>query len=143
MSTKDERILNPDGGRYPFKVSDEYFDHLTARIMKQIPEEDVKPRMQALSYQNEASGKETKMIDMNKGRHRNLWIRAISIAASLLLIAAVALKFIPMSTTSSPTETLTAEYTDDDYNEDLMTYTMVDNMDIYYYLASDETEEDL
>ncbi len=120
MSTKDSRILNLNGGRYPFKVSDEYFDNLTARIMEQIPEEDV-------------SDKNTKVVDINKNRRRNLWISVVSIAASLALIVTVALNVLP--TTTQNVEEMRAEYTDDDYNEDLMTYTMADNMAVYDYLS--------
>ncbi|MBQ9666541.1 MAG: hypothetical protein IJV33_08715 [Bacteroidaceae bacterium] len=120
MSTKDSRILNQNGGRYPFKVSDEYFDNLTARIMEQIPEEDV-------------SDKNTKVVDINKNRRRNLWISVVSIAASLALIVTVALNVLP--TTTQNVEEMRAEYTDDDYNEDLMTYTMADNMAVYDYLS--------
>ena len=141
MSTKDKKILNPGGGRYPFKVSDEYFDNLTARIMEQIPEESRVSRVNSLK-QNDSSDQSTNIIDINdKGRHHNLWISAISIAASLVLIVTVALKFIPISTSSNIPDELTSEYTDDDYNEDLMTYTMVDNMDVYYYLASEDMDE--
>ena len=43
MSTKDNRILTQGGGRYPFKVSDEYFDNLTARIMERIDAEEAQP----------------------------------------------------------------------------------------------------
>lgn len=120
MSTKDSRILSLNGGRYPFKVSDEYFDNLTARIMEQIPEEDV-------------SDKNTKVVDINKNRRRNLWISVVSIAASLALIVTVALNVLP--TTTQKVEEMRAEYTDDDYNEDLMTYTMADNMAVYDYLS--------
>ena len=120
MSKKDNRILNQECGRYPFKVSDEYFDNLTARIMAQIPEE--------------SAGKETKVISIQRNR-RNLWISTISIAASLVLVATIALKFISMPS-STPIEEQTADVLiDNDYNEALMTYTMADNMDIYYYLA--------
>lgn len=120
MSKKDNRILNQECGRYPFKVSDEYFDNLTARIMAQIPEE--------------SAGKETKVISIQRNR-RNLWISTISIAASLVFVATIALKFISMPS-STPIEEQTADVLiDNDYNEALMTYTMADNMDIYYYLA--------
>ena len=133
MSTKDNRILNQNGGRYPFKVSDEYFDNLTARIMEQIPEDNAT---------EVASEKNTKFIDINSRRRRNLWLSTISIAASLVLIATIALKFIPKPTTSpEQTEELTAEYTTDNYNEDLMTYAMVDNMDVYYYLSDGDMSE--
>ncbi|MBR2630549.1 MAG: hypothetical protein IKD25_03330 [Bacteroidaceae bacterium] len=120
MSKKDNRILNQECGRYPFKVADEYFDNLTARIMAQIPEESTE--------------KETKVISIQRSR-RNLWISTISIAASLVLVATIAIKFISLPS-SAPIEKQTADvWLDNDYNEALMTYTMADNMDIYCYLA--------
>ena len=120
MSIKENRILNQECGRYPFKVSDEYFDNLTARIMAQIPEEAVV--------------KETKVININQKR-RNLWIRSISIAASLVLIATIALKFIPMPSSNNIEEQTADVWMENDYNEALMTYTMTNNVDVYSYLA--------
>lgn len=140
MSTKNNRILAPEGGRYPFKVSDEYFDSLTARIMEQIDSVE-----QEISEKNEeVPTQSTKLFDIHKNRRRNLWISTISIAASLVLIATVALKFIPMPS-STPVEQQKAEtnvqYTPENYNEDLMNYTMVDNVDVYYYLSSEDFGE--
>ena len=140
MSTKSNRILAPEGGRYPFKVSDEYFDSLTARIMEQIDSVE-----QEISEKNEeVPAQSTKLFDIHKNRRRNLWISTISIAASLVLIATVALKFIPMPS-STPVEQQKAEtnvqYTPENYNEDLMNYTMVDNVDVYYYLSSEDFGE--
>ena len=125
MSKKDNRILNQECGRYPFKVADEYFDNLTARIMAQIPEEAVV--------------KETKVININQKR-RNLWIRSISIAASLVLIATIALKFIPMPSSNNIEEQTADVWMENDYNEALMTYTMTNNVDVYYYLAENFEE---
>lgn len=125
MSIKENRILNQECGRYPFKVSDEYFDNLTARIMAQIPEEAVV--------------KETKVININQKR-RNLWIRSISIAASLALIATIALKFIPMPSSNNIEEQTADVWMENDYNEALMTYTMTNNVDVYYYLAENFEE---
>lgn len=140
MSTKNNRILAPEGGRYPFKVSDEYFDSLTARIMEQIDSVE-----QEISEKNEeVPAQSTKLFDIHKNHRRNLWISTISIAASLVLIATVALKFIPMPS-STPVEQQKAEtnvqYTPENYNEDLMNYTMVDNVDVYYYLSSEDFGE--
>ena len=140
MSTKNNRILAPEGGRYPFKVSDEYFDSLTARIMEQIDsvEQEISEKKEEVPAQS------TKLCDIHKNRRRNLWISTISIAASLVLIATVALKFIPMPS-STPVEQQKAEtnvqYTPENYNEDLMNYTMVDNVDVYYYLSSEDFGE--
>lgn len=126
--------MNPNGGRYPFKpASDEYFENLTARIMERIPDDNIA---------EQDSDETTKLIDIRRARRRNLWVSAISIAASLILIATIALKFLPKPTTATEqTNELTAEYTNDDYNEALMTYTMVDNMDVYCYLSEEELDE--
>ena len=133
MSTKDNRIFNPNGGRYPFRATDEYFDNLTARIMEQIPED---------TPEGEVSEKNTKLIDIHRNRRRNLWISTISVAASLILIATFALKFTPKPNTSpEQAEDMKAEYTTENYNEDLMQYAMVDNMDVYYYLSSSSMSE--
>lgn len=140
MSTKNNRILASGGSRYPFKVSDEYFDNLTARIMEQIDsvEQEVPEKKE------EAPAQSAQLFSIHKNRRRNLWISTMSIAASLVLIATVALKFIPMPS-STPVEQqkaeVTAVYTPDNYNEDLMNYTMVDNVDVYYYLASEDFGE--
>lgn len=143
MSTKNNRILNPDGGRYPFKVSDEYFDNLTARIMQQIPEENAQEEKSEMEIKEDVSERNKKIIDMRQHLRRKRWLSIVSIAASLVLIATVALKFISTSTThEQPVNEQVAAYTDDDYNEDLMTYTMVDNMDVYYYLASGDMDEE-
>lgn len=124
MSTKETRKFNLDGGRYPFKVSDKYFDHLTARIMEQISEEQ--PLQTASAHV--------------KPMRRTLWLTTLSIAASLVLIVTIALNVIPSPSTEQA-KGLTAEYTNNDYYEDLMTYTMVDNMDVYYYLAAEDADE--
>lgn len=152
MSTKDNRILSPSGGRYPFKVSDEYFDNLTARIMERIDAEEASTasclKAELKVAENNASEsvleKNTQFIGINKNRRRNLWISAISIAASLVLIVTVALKFIPKPASSTEqTDDMVAEFTAyDNYNEDLMTYTMVDNMDVYYYLSAEDNMEE-
>ena len=133
MSTKDNRIFNPNGGRYPFRATDEYFDNLTARIMEQIPED---------TPEEEVSEKNTKLVDIHRNRRRNLWISTISVAASLILIATFALKFTPKPNTSpEQAEDMKAEYTTENYNEDLMQYAMVDNMDVYYYLSTSSMSE--
>ena len=125
MSTNN-RILNADGkGNYPFKVPERYFDHLTARIMEQIPEEEV------------VADKGAHVIQMSKSR-RKWWIGAASAAASVVLIVTFALKFAPNTATNM--EELRAEYTDEDYNEDLLTYVMADNMAVYDYLSGSNEE---
>ena len=125
--SKDKRILNQQSGRYPFGVSEEYFDNLTARIMEQIPEED-------------ASTTDATVVDINRRRRTFRWISIASIAASFVILVAVTLKFIPLSPSSANVDELVAEYTEDEYNEDLMTYTMADGMAVYGYLSGENME---
>lgn len=127
MSKQDSRILGQQGGRYPFGVSEEYFDNLTARIMEQIPEDD-------------ASAMDVKVVGINRKRRNIRWISIVSVAASMALLVAVALKFIPVSTYTTKMEDLTAEYTEDEYNEDLMTYSMADGMAVYGFLSGENEE---
>ena len=89
MSTKNNRILAPEGGKYPFKVSDEYFDNLTARIMEQIDsvEQEVPAKVE------EAPAQSAKLFSIHKNRRRNLWISTMSIAASLTQFWAASLEF--------------------------------------------------
>lgn len=124
MSKKDNRILSQQGGRYPFNVSEEYFDNLAARIMAQIPEENAAANV----------------VGIDRKRHTYRWISIASVAASLVLIVAVALKFIPLSTSNSDMDEFAEYYMEDDYNEDLMTYTMADGMAVYGYLSGENME---
>lgn len=131
MSNKENRILNESGAQYPFKVPEGYFDNLTARIMDHIPEEK----------------QETPVISIAKHPSKSnsrKWFSAISIAASLALIAVISTKFINTNAPSNAIEQTAnvenaKEYSDiDSYNEDLMLYSMVDNGDIYDYLSGGE-----
>ena len=147
MSNKENRILKPNGGRYPFRApSDEYFENLTARIMERIPDETLTEHVE-----EQPKAETARLVNINRGerlnqlrtrRRNSLWVSVISIAASLVLIATIALRFLPKPTTvEDQTNELTNEYISDDYNEQLMTYTMADNMDVYYYLSDGGADE--
>lgn len=124
MSNKENRTFTESGAQYPFKVPEGYFDNLTARIMEQIPEEkEESAPIVSLSQRK---------------RTNNLWIKVLSAAASLVLIAIVSTKVInkPTDANIDNTPLQMADYTEEDaYNEDLVLYSMVDNSDIYDYLS--------
>lgn len=129
MSTQDFRISDKTKKPYPFKVSDEYFDNLTARIMEQIPDESVN--------QNETFA----LTANERPKSLRWWLKGASIAASLILIATVSIRLIDKRETVEPKPTASTEYVStDDYNEALMTYSMTDNFDVYYYLEGDIEE---
>lgn len=132
MSEQELNILNDIKAQYPFNVPNGYFENLTARIMDQLPEED------------EATAKVVRMQPSvaQKSKERNSrWIKALSIAASVTLLAIVSLKLLPFGTNDS--NDLTAQQsTDYDveslYGEEVNVYSMVENGDIYDYLSGYE-----
>ena len=123
MSDTNRNTLHPHGDRYPFTVPDAYFENLTARIMDQLPEEK--------------EAEPVKKVDIQQWRHRSKWTKGLAIAASLAIIAVVGLQVLPTSTDTTQSDTMLAEYTIEDYNEDLLTYAMADNIDVYNYLSND------
>ena len=131
---KQDNILNEREARYPFTVSDTYFEDLTSRVMAQIPEETE----ENADTQAETSG--AKVVAM----HSHLrWITALSIAASLILVAVVSIKVFPSLSVTNPQEAQNAEaHTDMNklYEEDLLNYAMVDEYDVYNYLSSSQEE---
>ena len=97
--------------------------------MEQIPDESVNKNETFAPIANESR------------KSIRWWLKGASIAASLILIATVSIRLIDTKETAEPQPTASNEYvTDDEYNEALMTYSMADNFDVYYYLEGD-TEE--
>lgn len=127
MSTKDKRISFEEKGRYPFTTPEGYFDDLTARIMEQIPDNTAKDNLTACA--------------VSQPRHRQLWSNITTVAASLVLIAMVAARLLsapdsPKQSAQSDAQQISTE----DYNEELMNYAMMDNMDVYCYLSGEGDE---
>lgn len=120
MSEMKINNLNESGANYPFKVPEDYFENLTARIMDRIPEEETES---------------TKIVQMKP--HHSSWTKTLSIAASLLIVAIVSLKVITTDTTvTTSTSNPTFAQIDDQGIEEAELYSsMVDNYDIYTLLA--------
>lgn len=114
--------LNESGAKYPFKVPEDYFENLTARIMDRIPVEEAES---------------TKIIAM---KPRNSWKKIASIAASLIIVAVVSIKVFNTSTTMSTTSNSQAiAQMDESTLEEAELYSsMVDNYDIYTLLAEND-----
>ncbi len=123
--------LNTPSRRNPFSVPDGYFDHLTQRVMAQIPTESV-----STSVQERSAATIVKMPNAKRHTHWIGW----GIAAAACIAGAVFFLHIPES--SAPSEQATAqtsvqEIYDDDYQQQVLEYAMVDNCDIYSYLSGD------
>lgn len=105
----EERI----GKRNPFLVPDGYFDQFADQMMASLPE--------------------------RKPRAKSIWLRpAIYVAAGICALFGLvaALKFTPISDQTVPVQAqvLVQEQADDSFDE-AADYMMLDNHDIYAYMA--------
>ncbi len=126
----DDRMLKELGltKESPMKVPEGYFDNLSSRIMDRIAEEE------------EQGEKTATVVSMNRGG-TSIWKYAVrwTVAAA----ACVALVFLGVNYYEDKTDalaqsdTMTEEY-DDEYGEDMMSYSMMDEQDVYCYLAGIE-----
>ena len=109
------------GKRNPFRVPEGYFDNLTAQVMQNLPEQP-------------------------KRRAKSVFMRPVFYAAAAsvcaLLIAGAALMWSPSVEVSSPTavqaQAITHPQQQDasgEYMEEAADYMMLDNHEIYAYLA--------
>ena len=120
----------------PFKTPEGYFDTLTQRIMENIPDED--------EVQTEDSGTgKTRIVSLFK---QNTFSRQF-IRWTVAAAACIALVFIGIQVYNKDNDTRLAnneinsdnsEYFDDEYAEELLSYSMMDESDVYNYLSGDE-----
>lgn len=112
-----EEIKKPE----VFKVPEDYFDNLTDRIMANIPAE------------------ETNVISINKSKKPSVWMRWTSVAAcaTVALVGAIAYMNNNNSGLESGANDLVAISEDIEYQEDVMEYSMLDEHDVYSYLAGE------
>lgn len=111
------------GDKSPFRVPEGYFDQLASRVMSQLPEQAT---IQQLEQQPR---RQSRLVALRP------WLYA---AACVVAVVVLALTFHfhqrvvepyeqPMATVSAPV--------DDEYIDDVADYVMLDNTEIYAYLA--------
>ena len=109
------------GKRNPFRVPEGYFDNLTAQVMSNLPEQ---PKRRA------------KSVFMRPAFY------AVAASVCALLVAGAALMWSPSAEVSSPTAVQAQAGTQPqqqdasgEYMEEAADYMMLDNHEIYAYLA--------
>lgn len=109
----------------PFRVPDGYFDSFTSMMMDKLPSQE-----------------EAKVVPMR--RRRMTVSRTIVSAAACFCVAVFGLTLYYGKSLSEkqpqPSETIVSSYhksTADTYEDEVVDYAMMDNMDIYAYLASE------
>lgn len=133
MTTKtnnDNHTLESLGldNRTPFTVPEGYFDTLTKRVMENIEREE---------KETSNAGK-----TMGTGSRRKELLTYIarwtSVAAACILIAFVGFHyFTPETEHMAQIQPGTEEY-DEEFGEDMMSYSMMDGQDVYCYLSGIE-----
>lgn len=118
--------INKQNKRNPFSVPEGYFEQLTERVMANIPET---PKEEA----GERSGK----VVVMPSRRPNRWI-GWSVAAAACIAVAILFTSIPQSTaidTKNTAKVSQQDQVDEQYEQDVIEYAMIDNSDIYSYLS--------
>lgn len=122
MVNEEEYLKEKMGRGTPFTVPDGYFDQLAERIMQQVPTEKraVTKRLRPWLYAAACAG-------------------VVALSATLLFKSAPSpsaqdQKQIAMATQTEAVQEAYADYSDT-YVEDAANYAMIDNEEIYAYLA--------
>ena len=132
----EKELLSKVGNRRPFKLPDGYFDSLEMRVMSQIASENTKKSIE-------------KQCSHKNGAIFYKRLRPLMIAASfvgIMLIGAVAMHFFKNerneataqrnNVLTQTTISTTKENSDNtEYLEEAAEYMMLDNDDVYAYLA--------
>ena len=132
----EKELLSKFGNRRPFKLPDGYFDRLEMRVMSQIASENTKKSIE-------------KQCSHKNGAIFYKRLRPLMIAASfvgIMLIGAVAMHFFKNerneataqrnNVLTQTTISTTKENSDNtEYLEEAAEYMMLDNDDVYAYLA--------
>ncbi len=130
----EEQLLKELGlsNANPFKTPEGYFDTLSERIMARIDEEETKTAEEKAETVQVA---EVVSLKQKKTSVINYAIRwAVAAAACLALVFVGVDYFGEENKTIAQNQTVAEEY-DDEYAEDMISYSMMDESDVYCYLA--------
>lgn len=124
----DEYIRKFAGKDNPFKVPEGYFDNLALRVMSNLPAEDVSVRKE----------------EVKRARRLTFPIKLLAAACVCAAIFGVAVYIANLSSdeglhhAQSGTKAKVSRMVSSDvYLDEVVDYTMMDNTDIYTYLASE------
>lgn len=125
MKNEEGYIRSKAGGRTPFRVPEGYFDSFASMMMDKLPSQE-----------------EAKVVPM---RRRRMTVSRMLVSAAACFCVAVfglTLYYGKSLFEKQPqsSETIVSNYhksTADTYEDEVVDYAMMDNMDIYAYLASE------
>lgn len=116
----------------PFKTPEGYFDTLSDRIMTRIDEEETKTAEEKAETVQVAEVVSMKQKKTSVVSYAIRW--AVAAAACLALVFVGVDYFGEENKSIAQNQTVAEEY-DDEYAEDMISYSMMDESDVYCYLA--------
>ncbi len=126
---EEKKILKQFGRENHFTVPDGYFDTLTSRIMSNIPDE------------------ETKIISITP-KHKTNWIKWTGLIAACMAGAVIGIFTLeqtekesnnqPYTSSAQAVSTQIGSNYQENYQEEMLDYAMVDYNDVYNYLSGGE-----
>lgn len=122
MENIEEHIREKMGDKSPFRVPEGYFDQLTSRVMSQLPE-------QTMIRQMKQPRRQSRLVAIRP------WLYA---AACVVAIVVMVLTFHFNQRVVEPngqSMAVVSAPVDDEYIDDVADYVMLDNTEIYAYLA--------
>lgn len=124
MENEERYIKEKIGDKSPFRVPEDYFDQLASRVMSQLPEQ------QELSKKSmQQPRRQARLVALRP------WLYA---AACVIAIVVLTLTLHFHQRVAEPLEQPMAAVltpVDDEYIDDVADYVMLDNTEIYAYLA--------
>ena len=124
MENEERYIKEKIGDKSPFRVPEDYFDQLASRVMSQLPEQ------QELSKKSmQQPRRQARLVALRP------WLYA---AACVIAIVVLTLTLHFHQRVAEPLEQSMAAVStpvDDEYIDDVADYVMLDNTEIYAYLA--------
>lgn len=123
MENEEEYLINKMGKKTPFTVPEGYFDQFAERLMDQLP--DSKPK-KAIVYR------------LRPWLYAAMFAGLLGWSASLFFsndLTDADKQKLAAAAAQQPTTETTAQTYSDNYIEDAANYAMIDNEEIYAYLA--------
>ena len=122
MNYEEKEIQDRFGKENPFRVPEGYFDQLTDRIMAQLPEREQQAEQISLSQRRPKS----RLVALRP------WLYA---AACTIAVVVMGLTFHHTSESADEQSLVSNVNTESQYIDEAADYAMLDNAEIYAYLA--------
>lgn len=122
MNYEEKEIQDRFGKENPFRVPEGYFDQLTERIMAQLPEREQQAEQISLSQRRPKS----RLVALRP------WLYAV---ACTIAVVVMGLTFHHTSESADEQSLVSNVNTESQYIDEAADYAMLDNAEIYAYLA--------